>query len=281
MRPAMFRLRQSRIKAALTGALLTLVSASAALAHELEADPEPTEALALMGTIPVYWGEVEGGPGTTSGDFAALVSGAVEPHWARAPLEQHFQLAPLDFLSAEALAPFSALLMAQPRGLAPEENVALDAWVRAGGRLLLLADPAMTGHSHFGFGDPRRPQDTVLLSPILAHWGLELRFDATQPEGPVTRLTASGDVPVNLPGIFQLSDEAGNCTLSGEGVLASCRIGEGSATILADAALLDLEGPIDGAGPALCRLLTGAFGIGCDDSNSVVPQSEGAAHTHD
>lgn len=204
--------------------------------------------LALMGTIPIYWGETEDA-------FDALITGDLEPHWARARLEQDFALAPLDFLSGEALAPHTILMMAQPRGLAGEENVALDNWVRAGGQLLLFADPAMTGHSHYNFGDKRRPQDTALLSPILARWGLELRFDAEQAEGLQNRNNDGGYFPVNLPGEFALTGDAPPCTLSSQALLAECTIEDGVALIVADAAMLDNDGPWPGAVEALADLV--------------------------
>ncbi len=210
-----------------------------------------------MGTIPIYWGEVEGG-------FAALINGDIHAHWARAQLEQHFELRPLDYLTAEALAPFRFLMMAQPRGLTPEENVALDEWVRAGGRLLLFADPAMTGHSHYPLGDRRRPQDTALLSPILVHWGLELLYDADQPHEPVLREFAgeggSAQIPVMLAGQFAQGESDTQCTLHAAEILAFCAIGSGQAAILADAAMLDHDGPWPGAANALALLAKLAFG---------------------
>ena len=48
--------------------------------------------------------------------------------------------------------------------------------------------------------------------------------------------------------------------LAAEGLLARCTIGQGRATIVADAALLDLHEPSPLAGPALERLTELAFG---------------------
>lgn len=225
------------------------------------AAPQRAE-LALMGTIQIYWGEAHGG-------LDAIIAGDTDTHWAREQLERDFALRPLDYLTAEALEPHAYLLMAQPRGLTPEENVALNDWVQAGGRLLLLADPVMTGHSHYGLGDRRRPQDTALLSPILAHWGLELLFDADQAEGLQMREFVGGTVdegdsvtiPVNLPGHLKLRESESDCTLNPAGILAFCHIGAGQVTVLADAALLDLNGPWPGAEPAFLALRESAFGL--------------------
>lgn len=240
------------IKSSLATALLFLGPPAVAQVEPQtnEQEQEPRASLGLMGTIPIYWGEAE--------QFGDLIGGAAEAHWARAELEREYELRPIAYLDAAALAGLDRLLLAQPRPLSGEENVALDAWVRDGGQLLLFADPMMTGHSQFGLGDRRRPQDVVLLSPILNHWGLTLQFADEQPLG--TRVAQHGDLalPVNLPGQFTLAGGEG-CTLSAEGLLARCAIGRGHATILADAAMLDLHEPSPLAGPALGRLAQLAF----------------------
>ena len=212
----------------------------------------PRMPLGLMGTIPIYWGEAQ--------QFGDLIDGEAATHWARAELESAFELRPISYLDQAGLAGFDYLLLAQPRPLSGEENVALDAWVRAGGQLLLFADPMMTGHSEYALGDRRRPQDVALLSPILGHWGLALQFVEDQPAGP--RVAQDGDtaLPVNLPGRFVLEEGGEDCVLAAEGLLARCTIGQGRATIVADAALLDLHEPSPLAGPALERLTELAFG---------------------
>lgn len=217
-------------------------------AQQVEAERTP---LALFSSLPLYWGE--------AADVSELLGGEGEPHWARGVIGRHHELTPLDILGEASLAPFENLLLAQPRALSPQENVALDAWVRAGGRLLLFADPLLTAESRFAPGDPRRPVDGVLLSPILAHWGLELTFDAAQPEG--ERELAIGDIalPVEMAGglrrIGPTSDAA--CEVSGNGIAATCTIGEGRALILGDAALFDTASASRAA--ALSQLIERAF----------------------
>ena len=232
------------ISAALAPALLLLAGPAGA-----QASGTP---LGLMGTIPIYWGEAP--------EFGDLIAGEATAHWARAELEREFALRPVAYLDRAALEGLEYLLLAQPRALSGEENVALDVWVRAGGQLLLFADPMMTGHSAFGLGDRRRPQDVVLLSPILNHWGLTLEFVADQPLGP--RVAQDGELalPVNLPGRFRLEQGGEHCTLAAEAVVARCTIGRGRATVIADAALLDLHDPSPLAEPALERLAGAAFG---------------------
>lgn len=205
---------------------------------DLQEDMRP--ALALMGTIPIYWGEAE--------SFGDLLDRDRETHWARPVIESDYRIAPLDYLSTEALAPHRKLLLAQPRGLSAEENVALDAWVRAGGRLLLFADPMMTGETRFALGDRRRPQDVALLSPIFAHWGLALEFDDRREVGLEWRQVSGRALPVNLPGrLAHLADSANladsTCVSEADGLITSCVLGLGEAVILADAAILDFSGP--------------------------------------
>lgn len=230
----------------LAAALLILASGCRDAAPA--AVPEHRPALGLMGTIPLYWGE--------QAAFGDALSGNTTPHWARAQLEAGYTLHPLDTLSEDSLAEFDFLLLAQPRALSGPENVALDAWVRAGGRLLLFADPLLTGESRFAIGDRRRPQDVILLSPILGHWGLQLQFDDSRREG---FALVDGRIPVNLPGTF-VAD--GDCSVESGGVLARCAIGEGRVLALADAALLDLYEPHPAAAPALDWLLDQGFGNG-------------------
>ncbi len=245
---------QTRRAALLAGALALLAAPSVAIAQDARdtADAGSRPELALMGTIPIFWGETDG--------FADLLNGGGHAHWARALLEGHYRLQPVDALSAASLAPYTRLLMAQPRTLSPAENVALDAWVRGGGRLLLLADPLMTGESRFAIGDRRRPQDVALLSPILGHWGLDLQFDDGGSEGLTVADVGGLAVPVNLPGRLAVRDGS-TCALAGaDAVAAQCRLGAGQVLVIADAALLDHAGPYAGAPEAIESLLARAFG---------------------
>ena len=231
-----------RIIAALAAALAVVGCQQANGQGADKADAVTDEAavrssLGLFTTLPLYWAE--------TGDVSELITGAGggENH-IRQALEKRYQLALLDTLEPDALAGVDHLLIAQPRPLAPSENVALDDWVRAGGKALILADPMLTRHSRYPLGDKRRPQDVVLLSPILAHWGLELRFDDGQAPGERVEHAFDMDIPVNLSG--QLAPKEGGegaaCTLSETGLIARCKIGAGAVTVMADAALLDDAG---------------------------------------
>lgn len=247
------------LERALAAALLTIASAGcrAEDAAPVEHAAERPE-VGLMATIPIYWGE--------QAAFGDALSGKGTAHWARAQLEARYTLRPLDTLNEADLAGLRYLLLAQPRALSGPENVALDAWVRAGGRLLLFADPLLTGESRFPIGDRRRPQDVILLSPILGHWGLQLEFDDAQPAGyTVTR--GQPPIPLSLPG--RLVAEGG-CTVESDGVVARCTIGKGRVVVLADAALLDLHEPHPDAPAALDWLLEQAFDSGKERETGTV-----------
>ena len=215
------------------------------------ADPAELPQLGIMGTIPIYWGESAG--------FGDVLAGKGTPHWAKAQLEARYRLLPLDMLSPESLDGLDFLLLAQPRALSPAENVALDDWVRAGGRLLLFADPLMTGGSSFPIGDRRRPQDVILISPILDHWGLSLAFDDEREVGYELVPAMGTEIPVNLPGTLKAHKGEGTCSLIAAGVLASCQVGQGQVVLLADAALLDLHSPHPAAAAALNKLTAESF----------------------
>lgn len=195
--------------------------------------------LGLYTSLPILWGE--------SDDIRGFLGGETPQHWAREPLASGRSLVPLDSLvdakGALPLPQHAVLVLAQPRPLAPQENVALDDWVRRGGGVLLFADPMLTTPSIFALGDARRPQDVVMLSPILAHWGLVLEFDESQQPGERLVALPEGQVPVNLPGRFRLTGKSGNaalpCSLEAAGLLADCRLGAGHVVALADAALFE------------------------------------------
>lgn len=207
--------------------------------QKLEQQGEP--ALGLFTTLPILWGEEE--------DFSAILAAEEQASWVRQALERNYAIEPLDVLTTEQIANLDRLMLAQPRALAAAENVALDDWVRDGGRLLLFADPMLTGHSRYAIGDKRRPQDVVLLSPILARWGLELQYDTAQPGGKRTVEVFGAGVPVDQAGALvpRPTEAPADCTISAEGLLAECRVGEGRVTILADAALLESEDASHGA----------------------------------
>lgn len=239
----------------------TILLAAGGLLFLREGSPAAGNAgkpIGLFTSLPILWAEQDG--------VADMLGDKAPPHWVRTALERHGQVLALDTLHGPAFSrrQIERLVMAQPRPLTPDENVALDTWVREGGRLLLFADPMLTQDSAFALGDRRRPQDVVLLSPILARWGLELHFDEEQPQGlreSAGHRVAGSGMPVNLPG--QLAGKTGgvgaSCQIGAEALVARCAIGKGRAVIVADAALLEQADDVDSHRQHLDALLDEAF----------------------
>ncbi len=247
------RLRRSQVARRRQFAALIAAAGLAAAGCAGRASQNGPDAVGLFTTLPIFWAEGD--------DLRGLLRSDSPPHWALAALRAHGEVKPVDSLMPPGDAPLlpgvDLLVMAQPRAMAPEENVALDGWVRRGGRLLLFADPLLTEDSAFAFGDRRRPQDVALLSPILARWGLRLEFDESQPPGERLVDFAGEPLPVNLPGQLAVIGSAPGCTVFAAGLAARCRIGKGRVLVLADAALLEKQrssGP-EGHRQALDRLL--------------------------
>lgn len=207
------------------------------------AGPDPdNRIIGLFTSLPILWNEEP-----SLGDY--LASGR-EQHWALAPMREYGVVKGLDTLASQngtlPLGKADLLILAQPFPLSPQENVALDDWVNGGGHVLLFADPMLTAESSFALGDRRRPQDIVLLSPILSRWNLDLQFDEAQQMQLREIVLSSGPVPVNLPGRFVSKNGNGRCRFEGEGLLADCRIGEGRLLAIADAAMLERAAKADG-----------------------------------
>ncbi|WP_295490098.1 ABC transporter [Sphingorhabdus sp. EL138] len=185
-----------------------------------------------MTSLPLIWSE---------GGIEADLAKDVAPHPAFKRLSAHYDITPIDDLEAWGPKPKHMLLLAQPRAFAPRELVRLDNWVRQGGLVLILADPALQWGSLYPLGDKRRPLFTSMLSPLFAHWGLELV------------LPLEDEVPASMRkiGVFPIrtvtagewlpkqSTAKGRCAILAKGLLADCRIGKGRAVLVADADFLD------------------------------------------
>lgn len=126
------------------------------------------------------------------------------------------------------------LLLLQPRQLAPAELVAIDAWVRRGGRALVLADPEFRWPGAHPLGDPRNPLPVSLLDPLLERWGVRLELD----EPGSTRAN-----PLALPSPGWLTILSRACRAEAGSRAALCAVGQGEALVVADADWLD---PADG-----------------------------------
>lgn len=204
-------------------------------------------------------------------DVAAIASGAAGVPWQREAIERDYALVPLDTLApVPALSPgapatdplkgLARLAVIQPRALSPQDNVALDAWVRGGGRLLLVLDPVLTGEYDLPLGDPRRPLDAVLIPAVVRHWGLVITLPgdevASTSDG-LDKLPDGSEVPLDHPGLVTLSPGlAAACTRHGIAG-ATCRVGKGRVTLIADAAVFEHANP-GGRGDAILRAVVRA-----------------------
>jgi hypothetical protein len=140
---------------------------------------------------------------------------------------------PISVSDPAELAKGRLLLMAHPLAQPAEDLVALDQWVRGGGRVLLLADPMLEWPSERPLGDPLRPPAMFMDTGLLGHWGL--RLDAPDRRGPEVRSLGGFDVLTVSPGLLY-----GSCQISRDRLAAHCRIGKGEATVVGDADLLDV-----------------------------------------
>jgi hypothetical protein len=186
---------------------LALVAASAggvALVSQREAVPKERPRLALLTSLPLLFGE----------HFAL----DAPKNAAVARIERAFAIVPIATADAASLKRHSLLLMAHPRAQPAEVLVELDAWVRRGGQVVLLADPLLKWESNRTLGDRLRPPPDFADTGLLGHWGLQLAIDETG-EG-VLRATGA------------------RCALRERGLVARCRVGRGSASVIADADFL-------------------------------------------
>jgi len=229
--------------------LLLLMSTLLAYAFIPPAPDGPKPILGLMTTLPLQWSE---------GGVEADLAEDAQPHPAFARLGQSYDVQPLD--DVRDLAKRRILLLAQPRAFSPIELVQLDSWVRKGGRLLILADPALQWGSLYPLGDKRRPLFTSMLSPLFAHWGLELVLPIADAEPMAIRKIGKLSIRTQTPGEWLKINSGGSarCALEEGGLLADCKIGKGRALLVADADLLDTA-YCEGRG---MRVLTGGDEFG-------------------
>lgn len=207
-------------------ALLVLIAAAAAAAIALAGrsgqrgeDAKPQ--LMLLTSLPLMFGE----------EFRLDQQGSP----LLDALGERYRIVPVDVTDPATLARGRLLLMAQPRAQAAENLVALDEWVRGGGRLLLFADPMLEWPSDKPLGDLTRAPAMFADTGLLAHWGL--RLDAPDRRGPAERTIGPHEVLTVSPGAV-----AGKCAVEEGGLVARCAIGRGQAVVVADADLLDLDG---------------------------------------
>jgi hypothetical protein len=199
-------------------------------------EPAPSSAPAsgkrtmlVMTALPMFWGE--GGP-------QAVLSGGDQRGALIRHVEKSWRVTPVDRMEGLNHVGDPVLLVAQPRGLRPEEFVALDNWVREGGRAILFADPMLVWPSSLAVGDPRRAPAIMLLDPVLDHWGLSMESPAEANEAV---LTIDGRAAVGAA-MGHWASKSKDCLVSADRRWVECRIGKGRAVLVADADLLDFDG---------------------------------------
>lgn len=182
--------------------------------------PSQRPTLLLLTSLPLLFNE----------DFSLQGSGS--PTLSK--LRTRYRVVPISVTDSGELAKGRLLLMAHPQAQTAENLVALDEWVRGGGRVLLLADPLLEWPSERPLGDALRPPPMFMDTGLLAHWGL--RLDAPDQRGPAARKLESFGVLTVSPGRL-----AGRCAISADAFVAHCRVGKGEAIVVADADLLDVN----------------------------------------
>jgi hypothetical protein len=227
--------QRRRAVAAAIGALLIVAAVVAALIMEgprpgfppRAADERPT--LLLLTSLPIV--------------FPSEVTLDSKPEPALAALRSRYALVPIGVADAKSLDGHRLLLMAQPQAQPAEDLVALDAWVRRGGRVLLLADPALEWPSNRPLGSMLRPPTAYPDTGLLAHWGL--RLDA--PDELAAKTVAN--IETRSPGVLVATE--GDCSVE-DAFIAHCLIGKGEATVIADADFINVS---DRRSPNLTLLL--------------------------
>jgi len=211
--------------------IVTMRQEQAALPTQPPAE-RPT--LLLLTSLPLLLGE----------DFSLQGSGSA----ALKGLEAHYRVVPISVTDGSELAKGRLLLMAQPLAQTAENLVTLDAWVRRGGHILLLADPMLEWPSKLPLGDPLRPPPMFADTGLLAHWGL--RLDTHERRGPAQRQLAGQRIVTASPGTLW-----GDCDIGADRLAARCTIGKGEAIVIADADLLNVDQLGSGAGHNIDSLL--------------------------
>ena len=210
--------------------VLALIFLLSAMRYLRPAQEVQLPKLGLMTTLPLQWSE---------GGIEAAIKDDAAPHPAYARLTAAYNVVPLDNL--DGIDQLSLMLLAQPRAMSPSELVKLDEWVRGGGRLLLLADPAVQWGSLYPLGDKRRPLFTSLLSPLFSHWGIELVLPIDKAE-PVSMREIDGlTIRTLTPGEWRTKGGAKTslCRIGENAIYADCSVEKGRAVLIADADLLD------------------------------------------
>ena len=196
--------------------------------------PAERPPLLLLTSLPLVFGE--------SFSLDSLGSPAL------ARLGERYRVVPIALANSASLKGQRLLLMAHPRAQTAEALVELDAWVRGGGLLLLLADPLLEWPSQRPFGDPLRPPPSFADTGLLAHWGISLV--APDRRGTVEERIDGRRVRFASPGTV----DSLRFTLLAHRRAARGTVGRGRVTVIADADWLASEDNLDALLAELDRL---------------------------
>lgn len=174
-------------------------------------------ALAVITALPLFWDKA----GRADAPIVTI-------------LRTRFTVRPLDDAHALAASGARALLLAQPRAMEPDQLVAINTWVQAGGTALVLADPLLRWPSDLPPGDRRRAPSASLIEPLLRHWGAvpDALLEAE------TRHFLDDGRLVTLSGARSFRIGRGCASLQGRGIVR-CRVGQGRVVLVGDADLID------------------------------------------
>lgn len=169
-------------------------------------------------------------------DLSAMLAQGANEDAALLRLSAAGPLRLVDSLIDDPPVPGGTLLLAHPRALAPRELVAVDAFVRGGGRAVILADALTAWPMRHPLGDPRNPPVTSLLTPLLDHWGVTL---GTAPAGNRGAMSADVDgARLRLVTAGRFETLPPTCRPYADRHVAHCRIGQGEVWLVGDADLL-------------------------------------------
>jgi hypothetical protein len=169
-------------------------------------------------------------------DLAAMLAQGTNDDPILARLQAAGSVRLVDSIVDDPPSPGGALLLAHPRALAPREMVAVDAFVRKGGRAVVLADALSGWPMRYPIGDPRNPPVTSLLTPLLDHWGVVLAAVSPDDRHVVTVEMERARLRLFSAGRFERLPPA--CRAFADRHVARCPIGDGEVWLVGDADLL-------------------------------------------
>lgn len=188
----------------------------------------PGASVTMMTSLPLRW--------TGGGDLAAMIAGGLAEDPALLRLQAAGRVDLVDSLADMDLPPDGTLLLAHPRALPPADLVAVDRFVRGGGRAVILADALSGWPVPHPLGDPRNPPLTSLLTPLFDHWGVTLAAADAAEEAPI--VVDVGAMRLRLFSAGRFERLPPGCRSWGRGRVAHCPVGRGDAWLVGDADLL-------------------------------------------